>query len=234
MSKETKYPGIAAGSYGEKAIDIVVEVKSILGPELAARLGFSVYEMSNLRRAVQLGYLQKSRSTGQGSGTPNIYTIGEKLKDACKSGEPLSLTDAGKSMTHILLEHIAKHGKLTSLVLAGLVDSTPGQVSACLHNYTKNGVVRVRSVPCEGNPQRKLINEYSGADLERYRANHVRGGHREPIESQAGDSPQNLVPPRTAPEFRPLNLSKLGTAPQREGAWEFRDIPSVYARNTCA
>jgi len=46
--------------------------------------------------------------------------------------------------------------------------------------------------------------------------------------------PPAIVPPREAPTFRPLNLAKLGTAPQHAGAWDFRAIPSRYAEIKCA
>jgi hypothetical protein len=223
MTKQTKYPGLATGSYGEQAVDIVAEATSIAGPALAARLGFSVYEMSNLRRAVQLGYIQKTRSPDKGN--TNVYTLGENF-----SGQT-----GGKSLTHILLSHIADRGKLNSLELAAIVDMEPGQVSACLCNYAKNGVVKVRPVPSEGKTARKYINEYYNANLALYLENHARGGRRVPAETEPDEAQEKpeLVPPRTPPEFRPLNLARLGVAPQRDGAWDFRDIPSGYARLTC-
>jgi hypothetical protein len=223
MTKQTKYAGIATGSHCERGIDIVAEMGPISGPTLAARLGFSVYEMTNLRRAVQLGYIKKAKSPDKGN--MNIYTVGENFP----------AETSGKSGTHILLAHIAERGKLTSLELAALVDMEPGAVSGCLCNYTKNGVVKVRLVSSEGKSLRKYINEYYDADLVRYRENHARGGLRQRLEASP-DEPQekpNLVPPRTPPEFRPLNLAKLGAVPQRDGAWDFRNIPSGYARSTC-
>lgn len=140
MIKKTKYTGITPGTNGERAIDIVMQAKSITGPNLAARLGISVYEMGCLRRAVDLGYIQKKRSTE--NGTMNIYTPGENM--AAQMPEPC------RSMAPTI-----------------------------------------------------------------------------PEDDDAAEKP-NLVPPRTPSEFRPLNLAKLGVKPQREGAWDFKKIPSRY------
>lgn len=225
MRKQTKYLGISTGCYAERAIDIVVEAKSITGPELAAKLGFSVYEMSNLRRAEQLGYLKKGKSDKPGAGNVNVYTVGEHLP---APGEER------KSVPHILLEHIAANGKLTSIALAKLADMTPGAVSGCLNHYTKNGVLKMRFVPSEGLTHRKQISEYYGANLPLYLENHAQiGGRRAPGAKPASSADQkNIVPPREAPVFRPLNLSRLGSVPQRDGAWDFRSIPSHFSEGT--
>lgn len=50
----------------------------------------------------------------------------------------------------------------------------------------------------------------------------------------AGSSPTvpHLVPPRTAPAFRPLDPAYYSRLPQRAGAFDYRSIPSLYASNS--
>lgn len=225
MTTTSLYPGIAANSYGERAIDIVADAKTITGPALAARLGISVYETGVLKRAVKLGYLLRERSAELGKGNINIYTPGPNMPTAV----------AGKSMVRALLEHIAAHGPITSLALAAAFKTDAGTVSSRLSTVVHSGCVRMRMVDSKGVTARKLICEYFDANLPHYLENHAQiGGKRERIESAPEAPRQNIVPPRTPPEFRALNMAKLGTMPQREGAWDFRAIPSRYAENKCA
>lgn len=221
MRNHGKYPGLRAGSYGEQAVDIVIAAQSIEGPALAARLGISVYEMGCLKRAVALGYLKKCKGDVCNK---NIYSPGPNVPAAGQTQ---------KSLVQVLLEHIAEKGSLTSRALGEICDMPAGAVSGSLSQHTKNGVVKVRKVwtDVEGTPRQ--ISEFYGANLQRYLENFARPGDR-PAPPPVDKAALNIVPPRTAPEFRPLKATRIGPALYREGALDFRDIPSVYARKACA
>jgi len=144
MVKE-KYEGIRSGSFAERAIDFVMEVKSISGTRLADHLGTTVSNLKNVRRAVDLGFLQIAKSErNRHNRWLNVYTLGEKFE-----------------------EH--EYG-----ALCGVTPAT--------------------------------------------------------VKPDAEPEAPALVQPRAAPVFRSLNLAAILRLPHREGAWDFRNIPSVYAR----
>ena len=143
-----KYEGIRSGSFAERAIDFVMEVKSISGTRLADHLGTTVSNLKNVRRAVDLGFLQIAKSErNRHNRWLNVYTLGEKFE-----------------------EH--EYGALD--------DAAPQIVEPVIA------------------PEARFV-----------------------------------VPARSAPVFRPLNLAAMGAASYREGAWDFKNIPSVYARLGC-
>jgi len=142
-----KYEGIRSGSYSEKAIDVVVDMRRVLGPMLAAKIGLFTDELGQIRRAVDLGFLQITKSDTPGNRNTKVYILGGKLK-----------------------EH--EYGALD--------DAAPQIVEPVIA------------------PEARFV-----------------------------------VPARSAPVFRPLNLAAMGAASYREGAWDFKNIPSVYARLGC-
>jgi hypothetical protein len=133
----------------------------------------------------------------------------------------------------VLLEHIAANGALTSVALGEMCDMPAGAVSGTLSAHTKNGVLKVRKVWIESEGKPRQISEFYGANLQRYLESFARPGDR-PAPTPVDKAALNIVPPRTPPEFRPLKAARLGPAIYREGALDFRNFPSVYARNTCA
>ncbi|TCS38496.1 hypothetical protein EDC30_102235 [Paucimonas lemoignei] len=52
---------------------------------------------------------------------------------------------------------------------------------------------------------------------------------QEAVPEKPQERPLEIVPPRTAPKFRPLRLARIGPATYRPGSWDFKSIPSAHA-----
>jgi hypothetical protein len=225
-SKSLRYPGLCAGSYGEQAVDIVLAQHPLTGPELAARLGISTYEVGCLRKPVQLGYLTKTRGTDGRGHAVNLFTPGAKT-----AGQQDADQGDGKSVPHQLLELIAANGTMTSVALGAATGLEPGAVSTRLNKAIKHGVVKVRLVQHPG--IQKLIHEYFDADVSLYLSDYSRpGGHR-PRQVTPPAYQGEVVPPREPREFRPLSI-RIGPASFRPGAWDFREVRSLHEGKPCA
>jgi hypothetical protein len=222
MKKTGKYPGIGANSNAERAIDIVIAEETIEGPVLAARMGVSTYEIGFLKRPVAMGYLKKSKV---GNGNKNVYSAGASLPLAGQSA---------KSVTRLMLEKIASYGKLTSRALGELLAMEPSGVSGCLTPHTKNGVVKVRFIKEVISGRKRSVCEYYDANLPLYMENCGRLNKSGTTPMPIDKAGMNIVPPRTPPAFRPLNVSRIVPASMRDGAMDFRSITSLHARKACA
>jgi hypothetical protein len=138
-----KYPGVQAGSYAERAIDMVRAKGKVSGPDLAMSTSGSTYSMSWTRRPIDLGYLKKAKS-----GNTNVFTLGDKLRIPA---------------------------------LSEMVDMPSAFAEEEIHKPNEEAI------------------------------------------------PANIVPPRTAPEFRPLDLKKI-TPHVREDALFWRGVQSLHTR----
>lgn len=232
----TKYPGIGTGTYAEQAIDIVASEKAITGATLSAAIGITTYEIGALRKAIALNYLHKARSTEPGKGNVNIYSIGAALTpelQAAALADPSSpkfkctvLPTAGSRQRRVI-DELYRHSQ-----------SVPEGALMNVHGLDGLAPTMWRQGPYKALSADGLIRRVAGGFQDTVRWALTRKARElmdeEYVDPEKFAPPPAIVQPREAPVFRPLNLAKLGTSPQREGAWDFRSIPSRYTVNKCA
>ena len=226
LRNKGKYDGIRAGSYGELAIQIVAEAGSIAGPQLASRLGVTVYEISSLlRRVCDMGYLQRAKDAALG-GNVNLYRLGH----------------AATGLRHDAPGVIAKPSSLpepgtrAGRALAALFQLGTATVEAEL--MAAHGLDGLAPTVWRNGPYKLLVS--AGLFVQSMDAAQVRTWaltrtafkllHNEPeVNAEPQSAAVPLVPARSAPAFRPFDPAVLGAKPQREGAWDFKNIPSHHA-----
>lgn len=239
----SKYFNIRTGSYAEKSIDIVAQMGTISGPTLAARLGISVYEMSNvMRKPLECGYLVKNKSCAPGHGNINLFSPGPVLTpeaiaaaQCCAEqseqpeqpgGKVVLMLPARGSRQWRVIEALSKYPK--SVQEADLMAA---------HGLDGLDPTKWRQGPYKSLKARGLITRVTGGFNNSIRWALTNFARELMLEAVTPAAPENLieekpleiVPPRTAPPFRPLKLAPC-RVPYRPGSWDFRNIPSVYAQ----